>query len=161
MPLVRFVEQHRGNPPQLLIGKDAADEDRFGDDENTRGGTLLAVEPGEIADAPADRLTEQLGDPLGGGAGGDPARAEEYHLSGAPRLGDERRGDGSGLARTRRGDEHGRAARAQGPEQVREDRMDGQVSAHGAAERVATCNPWRHTERGFAGFFCNLYFVSK
>ena len=67
----------------------------------------LAVEPGRIADRLAGPLAGQLGHPLGGGAGGEPARREQQYLAAAPGLAEQGRRDRGGLAGAGRSDEHG------------------------------------------------------
>jgi hypothetical protein len=134
VPLVRLVEQHRRDSCQLLVAEDPVDEDRLGDDEDPRGRGLLAVEPGEIADAPANGLSQELGDPFGRSACGDTARAEQDDLPGAPGFIDQRRRDSGRLARARRRDEHRAAADPQRGKQLRQDGVDREFGRHVSSE---------------------------
>ena len=84
----------------------------------------LAVEPGGIADRPADRLAGQLRHPLGGGAGGEPARRQQQDLAAAPGLAEQGRRDRRRLARAGRRDQHrALAVRRRAAVQVRQDRI--------------------------------------
>jgi hypothetical protein len=56
MPLMRLIEQHGGDAGEFGIGQDRGNENRLGDDQDARGGALLAVHAGEVA----DRLTGLL-----------------------------------------------------------------------------------------------------
>src|SRR3546814_12900328 len=64
---------------------------RSGHHEQPRCRRLLAVEPRRIADAPANRLAHFLGDALGCGARGKPARREQPHSALAPGLVEDRK----------------------------------------------------------------------
>ncbi len=76
MALVRLIEQHRADALQLGILDDLRHEDRLGHHQHAGLAGSLGVEPGKIADRLARFLAQQFGHPLGGGTGGDAARAK-------------------------------------------------------------------------------------
>ena len=128
-----FVEQHRRHPGEFGIGQNGGDKNCLGHHHDPRGGAAFAVQPGQIADGLPGRFTEQFGHALGGGACGDPARAEHDHRARAPDLRDHRRGNRSGLASARRRNQDGRRGHRQSSQQVIEygvDRQFGHNRAH-------------------------------
>ena len=132
--LVHFVEQHGRDAGKLRVGLDALQEDAFGQHRDPGSRRALAVEPGGVADRPADLLAGQLRHPLGGGAGGEAARREQQDLAGAPGLAEQSRRDRGGLARAGRGDQHGVARFAQRLRQVGQHLVD-REPGHGTLRR--------------------------
>ena len=118
---MHLVEQYRRDAGQLGIGLDARDEDAFGQHGDARRRRPLAVHPRCVAEGASDRLSRGRRHPLGGGARGETAGAEQQDFAGAPRLVEQRRGDRGGLAGAGRCDEHGVEGLTQGRQQVRQD----------------------------------------
>ena len=110
---MNLIEQHRRHAGQFGIGLDAIDENALGDDGDARLGRALAVHPRGIAVSFADALARQRGHPLRRGACGKAPGAEQQDFVRAPRLVEQRRRDGSGLARAGRRDQHRIGAIAQ------------------------------------------------
>ena len=124
MAFVRLIKQHGRNARQFWIAEHCRDKDRLGHYQHAGSVAALAVEPSQITDRVTRRLAEQLGHPLGGGSGRNPARRKQDHAAAAPRLIEQRCRNRSRLARARRGDQHGTAALAQGGQQVGENSVD-------------------------------------
>ena len=78
LALVDLVEDDRRHAGQLRVALEAAQQHPGGDDLDARRRADLAVAAHGVPDRGADRLAEQLGQPAGGGAGGDPARLGDH-----------------------------------------------------------------------------------
>ena len=132
--LVELVEDDAADAGQVGIGLQHPGEDAFGDDLDAAAGDALAADA--VADAAPRALAEVLGQPLGGGAGGDPARLQ--HQDAALDAGFEQvERHAGGLAGAGRGLEHRAPRLAQGAPERGQDRLDRQGRGEGGV------HPWR------------------
>ncbi|MDT4824390.1 hypothetical protein FQZ97_576370 [compost metagenome] len=128
---MEFVEDHQADAVQRRVVLQAAGEDALGDHLDARPRADLAVQADAVADRFADLLAQLAGQPLGGGARGQPARLEhEDALPGQPRLAEQYQRHAGGLAGAGRRLQHHFVAQGEGGAQVGENGIDGQ-NGHG------------------------------
>ena len=131
--LVKFVEQHRGDPVQLGIVQNLLREDAFGDDLDPGRARHFRAEPDAIADPLADRLPQRPGHPLGARPRGDPSRFQHDDApAGEPRRVEQRQRHARGLARAGRRDQDRGIARGKRAGQRVENGIDRQRRGEGA-----------------------------
>ena len=107
-PLVRLVDDDRVVAAQQPVLPDPGQQQAVGHQPDLRVGARAVVEAHAVADGPAERHAQLLGDPLGDRARGQPARlgVGDHRLDPAPELQADL-GDLGGLARAGlAGDDH-------------------------------------------------------
>ena len=128
-PLVELVEDHGADAFEEGVAHELTVEDALGHDPDSGLGADPPLEPDLIADPPADRPAVLLGDPAGGGPGGDPPGLEHHQVR---VLGRQEPGPDQGdrhprrLAGAGRGDEHQAASIAGPVDDLGEGRVDRQ-----------------------------------
>ncbi len=124
--LVEFVEQHGGDAGQFRVVDDHPREHALGDDFDARPRRDQALQAHAQADRIADALVQGRRHPLGGGAGGEPARLQHQDFTGFRELGvKQRQRDARGLAGAGRRHQHRARPRRQGLGQRPESVVDG------------------------------------
>ena len=122
--LMHFVEQHSGHAGKLGIGLNTRDENALGHHRHPRARRAAGVEPGGIAKDFARLLAGERRHALRRRARRDAPGGEEQDFARAPRLAQQRGGDGGRLPRPRRRDEHRAGLIAQRTEKIGEDGVD-------------------------------------
>lgn len=79
VPLVKFVEEDRGDAAQCRIGQHAAEEDALGDVEDARGGAGDVIEADLVTDFLAQMRAALVGDAAGEHACSEASRLENDH----------------------------------------------------------------------------------
>ena len=130
---VNFVEQQSGDAGEFGVGLNPREEHAVGHGDDPGRLADLAVEAGGVAESRAGGFAGVRRHAFGGGAGGEAAGHEQQHLAAAPRLSQQRGGDGGGLARPGRCDQQRARAIAQRGEEFGKDGVDGEGRAHASS----------------------------
>ena len=124
---MKFVEQHRRDAFKRGIVEDQAGENALGDHLDARAFRHFGAEPHPVSNRLADGFAKRLRHPLGGGAGGEPARFQHQDFAFAgPRLAGQHQRHPRGLAGAGRRHQHRSRAVCQGGKQVRQGGVDRQ-----------------------------------
>ena len=123
---VKFIHDDRGDIAQQRIVLQVCGEDAFGDHEEARVSSEVALEPDVPAHLAADRPAPFIRDPSRHRASGHATRLQQQHTA----VAGERRRHARRLAGAGRGDEHGGPVAFQGDADFVDERINRQDWGH-------------------------------